>query len=105
LIWTSIRELPGWVRLLVLGRFINAAGALAMIYLAVYLVRDRGLEPGLAGVIAGGYGLGMIAGNLLGGWFGDRFGSKPTLLAGYLGWAVLCLAFPFAGTPYLCRSP
>ena len=101
MIWTSIRQLPGWVRLLVLGRFINAAGALALIYLAVYLVQDRGLEPGLAGVIAGGHGLGVIAGNLLGGWFGDRFGNKPTLLAGYLGWALLCLAFPFAGTSYL----
>lgn len=101
MIWTSIRELPGWVRLLVLGRFINAAGALALIYLAVYLVREKGLEPGLAGIIAGGYGLGMISGNLLGGWLGDRFGNKPTLLAGYLGWAVLCLAFPFAATPLL----
>jgi len=84
-----------------LGRFINAAGALAWIYLTVFLVQERGLEPGLAGIIMGGNGFGMIAGNLLGGWFGDRFGNKPTLLAGYIGWALLCLSFPFAGTPYL----
>jgi hypothetical protein len=101
LIWTSIRELPVWVRLLVLGRFINAAGALAWIYLTVYLVQERGLEPSLAGIIMGGNGFGMLAGNLMGGWFGDRFGNKPTLLAGYLGWALLCLTFPIAGTPYL----
>lgn len=100
-IWTSIRDLPGWVRLLVLGRFINAAGTLALIYLAVYLVQDRGLTPGLAGIIAGGQGLGVIAGNLLGGWLGDRFGNKRILLAGYLGWAPLCLLLPFAGIPYL----
>jgi len=93
--------LPGWVRLLVLGRFINAAGALAWLYLTVYLVQERGLEPGLAGIIVGGNGIGVITGNLLGGWFGDRLGNKPTLLAGYLGWAALCLAFPLAGIQYL----
>src|SRR5918998_4173749 len=38
---------------------------------------------------------------LQGGWLGDRFGNKRVLLAGYLGWALLCSAFPFAGTPYL----
>jgi MFS family permease len=101
LIWTSVRELPGWVRLLVLGRFINAAGALAWVYLTVYLVQERGLTPALAGLIVGANGAGMIAGNLLGGWFGDRFGNKPTLLAAYCGWAVLCASFPLAATALL----
>lgn len=96
MIWASIRTLPGWVRLLVLGRFISAAGALAWIYLTVYLVQQRGLDPALAGVIVGGNGLGLVSGNLLGGWFGDRFGVKRALLAGYLGWVVLCVAMPFA---------
>lgn len=96
MIWSSLRQLPGWVRLLVLGRFINAAGALAWLYLTVYLVQERGLEPAYAGVIVGANGVGLIAGNLVGGGIGDRFGMKRTLIAGHLGWAALCLTMPVA---------
>lgn len=90
MIWSSLKELPGWVRLLVLGRFINAAGALAWFYLTVYLVQERGMDPVRAGIIVGANGFGLIAGHLLGGTIGDRFGIKPTLIAGYLAWAALC---------------
>ncbi|WP_162908129.1 MFS transporter [Allorhizocola rhizosphaerae] len=101
MIWSSLKQLPTWVRLLVLGRFINAAGALAWFYLTVYLVQERGMAPVEAGVIVGANGAGLIAGNLLGGWLGDRFGIKRVLLIGYAGWAVTCSLMPLAPNAFL----
>ncbi len=101
MIWSSLKQLPVWVRLLVLGRFINSAGALAWLYLTVYLVQERGTDPTQAGIIVGANGAGLIVGNLCGGWLGDRFGIKRMLLLAYAGWAVLCAAMPLAPTALL----
>ena len=74
-----MRELPGWVRWLLVGRFVNALGSMAWVFVPLYLVSDRGLSEGAAGSIAAVWGIGMIAGNLAGGAVGDRFGLRPTL--------------------------
>jgi len=86
---------------MLLGQLVSAAGALAMVYLTLYLVQDRGLSAAVAGVVAAGFGAGTIAGNLAGGSLGDRFGLRPSLLASTLGWVVFCAAFPFSPTPAL----
>jgi predicted MFS family arabinose efflux permease len=88
--------LPGWLRLYLLGRFVSAAGALAWLYLTLYLVSDRGLDPQPAGLIAAGYGVGLLLGNLVGGWFGDHFGMRRGVLTGLLSWAVLCMVMSVA---------
>ena len=93
--------LPGWLKLYLLGRFVNAAGALAWLYLTLYLVSDRGLDPQHAGFIAAAYGLGLLLGNLGGGWFGDHFGMRRGVLTGSLSWAVLCLVMSVAPVPLL----
>jgi MFS family permease len=89
------------LKLYLLGRFVNAAGALAWLYLTLYLVSDRGLDPQSAGLIAGGYGFGLLLGNLSGGWFGDHFGMRRGVLAGLLAWTALCLAMPVTPAPLL----
>jgi predicted MFS family arabinose efflux permease len=88
--------LPGWLKLYLLGRFVNAAGALAWLYLTLYLVSDRGLDPQHAGLIAAGYGVGMLLGNLGGGFIGDHFGMRRGVLAGLLSWSALCLVMSVA---------
>lgn len=93
--------LPGWLKLYLLGRFVNAAGALAWLYLTLYLVSDRGLDPQLAGLIAGAYGVGLLLGNLSGGWFGDHFGMRRGVLTGLLSWTALCLVMPVSPVPLL----
>lgn len=95
-IWRRFGQLPGWLKIYLAGRFLSSAGALAWLYLTLYLVADRGLDPQSAGLVAAVYGVGLLAGNLGGGWIGDHFGMRQGVLAGLLGWAVLCLAMAAA---------
>ena len=77
------------------GQLVNGAGALAWIYLTLYLVEDRGMSAQQAGFAAAAYGVGLVGGNLGGGWFGDRFGLRTAALASQLPWAISCVAMPF----------
>ena len=74
-----MRELPGWVRWLLVGRFVNALGSMAWVFVPLYLVSDRALDEAAAGSIAAVRGVGMVVGNLAGGSVGDRWGLRPTL--------------------------
>jgi MFS family permease len=94
-------ELPAWLRAVLVGQFVSAAGALTWVYLALYLVQARGLDPASAGLIVSGYGVGVISGNLFGGWFGDRFGVRRTLLVSQTSWVVGCILVPFEPTSLL----
>lgn len=95
-VWRRLWDLPVWLRWLMAGQVVSAAGGLAWLYLSLYLVADRGLTPALAGIVAASYGAGLITGNFAGGWFGDRFGLRRGLLLSRFGWVVLCLAVPLA---------
>lgn len=64
---SGVRELPGWVRWLLVGRFVNALGSMAWVFVPLYLVSDRGLDAAAAGSIAAVWGVGMVVGNLAGG--------------------------------------
>ena len=44
-----VKDLPGWVRWLLVGRFVNALGSMAWVFIPLYLVSDRGLSEGAAG--------------------------------------------------------
>lgn len=92
--WHRFAEFPGWLKAVMLGQLVSAAGALAWIYLTLYLVEDRGLSPQAAGLAAAAYGLGLLGGNLGGGWFGDRFGLRPAAIVSQLSWAVACCGMP-----------
>ncbi len=93
-----MRELPGWVRWLLVGRFVNALGSMAWVFVPLYLVSDRGLSEAAAGSVAAVWGVGMIAGNLAGGAVGDRFGLRPTLGMASLASALGCLLVPLTPT-------
>jgi MFS family permease len=96
-----VRAAPRWLKLLLVGQAVSAAGALAWLYLTLYLVESRGIAPHAAGAIAGAYGLALVAGNLSGGAAGDRLGHRRALAGALGGWAVCCLAFPLAPTAAL----
>lgn len=96
-----LRTAPGWLKALLLGQLVSAAGSLAWLYLTLWLVSDRGLAPREAGLVTAVYGLGAIAGNLSGGSLGDRVGLR-TALASTKGVALLsCVAFPVCPAPLL----
>ncbi|WP_329475191.1 MFS transporter [Kribbella sp. NBC_01484] len=92
--WRRIAELPGWLKAVMVGQVVSSAGALAWIYLTLYLVEDRGMSAQQAGFAAAAYGVGLLGGNLGGGWFGDRFGLRMAAVASQLAWAVTCLTLP-----------
>jgi MFS family permease len=93
--WRRIAELPTWLKAVMVGQLVNGAGALAWVYLTLYLVENRGMSAQQAGFVAAAYGVGLVGGNLGGGWFGDRFGLRTAALASQLLWAVSCIAMPF----------
>ncbi|MEV8307603.1 MFS transporter [Streptomyces flavidovirens] len=76
----SLRDVPKAIWQLAFGIFFHSAVAFTFIYLFVYLTDERGLAVAQAGVISGIGGVGLVAGNFTGGWFGDRFGHRRTLL-------------------------
>ena len=96
-----MKELPTWVRWLLVGRFVNALGSMAWVFVPLYLVSDRQLSEGAAGSVAAVWGVGMIAGNLAGGAVGDRFGLRPTLAGASLASATGCLLVPVTPTAAL----
>lgn len=77
-----LRGVPRTVRLLAVGAFLNGVVSFTFVYLFVYLTGPRGLSVTQAGVISGIGGVGLVAGNFTGGWFGDRYGHRRMLLTG-----------------------
>jgi MFS family permease len=79
------------------GLLINRLGAFAVLFLSLYLTQARGASAALAGLVVGTYGIGGVAGTLLGGVLTDRWGRRPTLLTAHLA-AVICLVGLAVGT-------
>ncbi|MFD5587121.1 MFS transporter [Streptomyces sp. NPDC127063] len=97
----GLRDVPRAVWLLAAGNFVNMAVSVTFAYLFLYLTGPRGLDPGQAGLLAGAGGVGLLVGNLTGGWFGDRFGHRPALLASAVTGGLLLAAVPLLPTPAL----
>ncbi|MCX5201983.1 MFS transporter [Streptomyces sp. NBC_00237] len=76
----TFKDIPRAVWMLVLGIFFNSVVAFTFLYLFVYLTDERGMSVPQAGVLTGIGGVGLVAGNFTGGWFGDRFGHRRALL-------------------------
>ena len=94
--WNRIRDLPGWLKVLLIGRFVDSAGSMASLFMTLYLVTQRHLAPDTAGLIVGAAGAASITGNLVGGWFGDRFGLRRSVIAAQLVGALSTAAIPFS---------
>lgn len=96
-----MRDIPRIVWTLAAGRFVNAAGTFMYFYLFLYLTGPRDLPIGLAGLISGGLGAGMLVGNFTSGWFGDHFGHRRVLLVSSTFVGLGTLAIPWLPTAVL----
>jgi len=76
-----MRGVPRIVWVVATARFFSSASSFLMLFLTLYLTGPRGLSVPAAGLIAGGYGVGMLVGHFTGGRWGDRFGHRRVLLA------------------------
>ena len=75
-----LRTSPAWLKALLLGQLVSAAGSLAWLYLTLWLVDERGRSPGVAGLITAAYGAGAIGGN----WSADRWATGSACVARWL---------------------
>jgi MFS family permease len=97
----ALRDIPKAVWLLATGLFVVAAVSFTFVYLFVYLTGPRGLSTAQAGLISGAGGAGMVVGNFTGGWFGDRFGHRRTLIGGMVVAGIGLAALPIEPTAAL----
>jgi MFS family permease len=78
------------------GMLLNRMGGAVFFLLSVYLTRERGLSPELAGVVISLYAAGGLFAAPLGGALADRQGRRVALLTGTAGAGALMLALGLA---------
>ena len=76
----NLGNVPRLVWVLAAGRFVSSTSSFLMLFLTLYLTGPRDLPVTTAGLVAGGYGVGMLVGNFTGGRWGDRYGHRRTLM-------------------------
>ncbi len=97
----DLRDLPRVVWALAAARFVSSASSFTMLFLTLYLTGPRDLGTAIAGLLAGSVGIGMLAGNLTGGRWGDRLGHRRVLLAASSVGGLLLVAVPLVPTAVL----
>ncbi|MCX5379048.1 MFS transporter [Streptomyces sp. NBC_00091] len=97
----GFKDVPRVVWLLAAGVFVNAVVSFTFVFVFLYLTGPRGLGAAQAGLVTGIGGIGLVAGNFTGGWYGDRFGHRRVLLAASALGGALLTAFPLSPTPLL----
>jgi predicted MFS family arabinose efflux permease len=60
--------------MLAMVMLINRSGSMVIPFLSIYLISDLGFDIERAGILLGIFGLGAMAGSLVGGFLTDRFG-------------------------------
>ena len=78
------------------GMLLNRLGGTIFFMLGLYLTRERGLRPELAGLVISLYAGGGLVGGPVGGALADRIGRRATLLAGTACAGTLMLALGLA---------
>ncbi len=94
-------EVPRTVWLLAAGVFVNAVVSCTFVFVFVWLTGPRGLGAAQAGLVVGIGGIGLVAGNFTGGWYGDRFGHRRVLLAASTLGGLVLMTLPALSTALL----
>jgi MFS family permease len=89
-------SLPGPVRLLIAGTFVNKVGTFIVPFLTLVLLREFHLTETQAAGLLSSYGVGSLVAILVGGALTDRLGRRFTLLLSLFGSGVLAVAMGFA---------
>ncbi|MGW7332378.1 MFS transporter [Streptomyces sp. NPDC054840] len=97
----GFKDIPRVVWLLAAGVFVNAVVSFTFVFVFLYLTGPRGLGAAQAGLVVGLGGIGLVAGNFTGGWYGDRFGHRRVLLTASALGGLALTALPLLPTPLL----
>jgi MFS family permease len=87
-IWVTYRESPVAVKAIIGGVFVNRVGGFLNIFLVLYLIAE-GHSAAQATLGLGSYGLGGVAGVLIGGMLADRLGARNATVLSMSSSAVL----------------
>jgi MFS family permease len=82
------RSLPDVYWIVWIGTLINRMGGFVAPLLTFYLIGERGLSVGAAGLVVSLFGAGQVLAALVGGVLADRLGRRATLLLSMLSGAV-----------------
>jgi MFS family permease len=88
--------LPRTYWMLWAGMLLNRLGGAVFFLLGIYLTRERGLRPELAGLVISLYAAGGLLAGPVGGALADKLGRRATLLTGTACAGTLMLALGFA---------
>jgi len=91
----TARGLPRAFWYLWTGVLVNKVGAFVMVFLTIYLTQVRHLPVAFAGLVFSLFGAGGAVGSIAGGVLADRWGRRPTMLAGQVGQALTVIALGF----------
>ncbi|MFJ6481090.1 MFS transporter [Streptomyces sp. NPDC091682] len=97
----GFKDIPKVVWLLAAGGFVNAVVSFTFVFVFLYLTGPRELGAAQAGLVTGIAGIGLVAGNFTGGWYGDRFGHRRVLLAASALGGLVLVALPLLPLPLL----
>jgi MFS family permease len=102
----QLRSIPGILRadrnfrFYAVGRVCGNLVYVTIPFMAIHAAKITGAGPALAGNLLAWQMGGSIVGNTLGGWMGDRFGSRSVLLTSYvaaLAMLIVCVTSTGAG--------
>lgn len=100
-LWENVRTLPQLAlsspRLIafITTTTLFTLGGLMVPYLAIHALSAAGQAQEFLGTLISWQMSGTIVGGLVAGWFGDRHGGRPVMLAARLGFLALCAVAPF----------
>jgi MFS family permease len=100
----NLPDVPRLVWVLAGARFFGSASSFMMLFLTLYLTGPRDLAVPTAGLVAGGYGVGMLVGNFTGGRWGDRWGHRRVLLVASTVSGTGVIAIPWVPVWFLAAS-
>ncbi|HEY0641700.1 MAG TPA: MFS transporter [Pseudonocardiaceae bacterium] len=87
----TLKDLPGFVRFVLIGVFVNQFGAFLQAFMVLYLL-ERGFSARQAGFALAVHSVGAIAGVLFGGVVSDRLGPRLTIVLSMASAALLTLS-------------
>ncbi|MGC9537108.1 MFS transporter [Streptomyces sp. UG1] len=94
----ALRATPRSVRYLLGGVLLNQLAAFVQTFLVLYLTH-RGYGVDRAGFLLGAYGVGAVAGTVLGGELTSRLGSRNTIVTAMCSSALLVFLIPWLADP------
>ncbi|MBN1516668.1 MFS transporter [Candidatus Sumerlaeota bacterium] len=88
------------LRFYLLSRLLTNSSLICLPFLSIHTLQTLNKPQDFLGVLLLMKTVGMIIGNFIGGWLGDRTGGKAAMLIGAGAWALTCFASGFAGAEW-----